>query len=291
MTASTGAAAALIDPSAVTLHSFMGVGLAAYSAEHYKQKPPTGAAAKRWQMAKVLIVDEVSMVGGHVLDVLDAIGCRLRDRDGALGGLQLIVAGDFLQLTPVAAKPTFQAATWQKAQFETVFLEQVLRQRDPTFQRILSQLRINRLDYQSHEWLRNHSQPLNETDGISATKLYPCRANTNFENAAHLRQLSTPEVIYHAVDTGPAKELKDCRAKKELVLKVGAQVVCLRNIKSLNLVNGSRGIVCKMDRTRVTVKFAHGETHTLGPMSMPGYRRKQVPLDLAWALTIHSSRE
>ena len=177
-------------------------------------------------------------------------------------------------------------------QFKPVFLEQVLRQRDPTFQRILSQLRINRLDDKSHEWLRNHSQPLDDTDGISATRLYPCRANTDAENAAHLRQLSTPEVIYHAVDTGPAKELKDCRAKKELVLKLGAQVVCLRNIKHLKLVNGSRGIVTGLQKAppRVTVKFAHGET-TLRPMCMPGYCRKQVPLDLAWALTIHSSRE
>jgi hypothetical protein len=136
-----------------------------------------------------------------------------------------------------------------------------------------------------------HSQPLDESDGIMSTRLYPLRLPADTKNDEYLQRLPGGARTYVATDTGPEKELKDCRAKKELTLKVGAQVVCLRNIKRLQLVNGSKGVVTALHEGQVTVRFTHGQTHALGPMSMPGYRRKQVPLDLAWALTIHSSRE
>jgi hypothetical protein len=125
-----------------------------FSARADHANPPTGASAQRWKKAKVLIIDEVSMVGDKMFDVLDVIGCRLRAGEGALGGLQVIVGGDFLQLQPVAAKHTFQAGAWEKAQFKTVLLERVLRQRDPAFATILSQLRTKSLSPESHEWLR-----------------------------------------------------------------------------------------------------------------------------------------
>ncbi len=297
VTASTGHAASQLRGScstaATTVHSFAGVGIADRDPNFYRSNPPAAAATKRWRQAKVLVIDEISMLGGRMFDTLEAIATTVREDDhqAPFAGLQLIVAGDFFQLPPVGAAHAFEADAWRKANFENHVLRDVHRQRDQTLKATLSQLRVGELQRSNHEWLmHNCSASLDESDGILATRLYATNEKKDDRNDQHLQQLSGPVFEYIAEDSGTEDELRHCRARKLLQLKVGAQVVCLRNLPSMGLVNGSRGVVMHLEKDAAVVKFYNIGLRTMKKMSMPGHRRRQLPLDLAWALTIHSSQ-
>ena len=299
--ASTGHAASLLSASslvrATTVHSFAGVGIDNRTPASYRSNPPHADAAKRWRKAKVLVIDEISMLGARMFDTLESIAETARDCSAnqqlPFAGLQLIVAGDFLQLPPVGGEHTFAAAAWARCAFANYVLKQGHRQSDPKFRQILSELRVGQLPPRNHEWLVSSCrEPVDETDGVLATKLYATNVPKDADNDTHLQQLPGPLHTYIAQDTpGTAEELlRKCRARKKLHLKVGAQVVCLKNLPGMGLVNGSRGVVTRLNDAAAVVKFHGVGERSIKQMWIPGHNRKQLPLDLAWALTIHSSQ-
>ena len=135
VTASTGLAACHI--SGVTLHSFAGIGLGREPAEDLIKKIKKNAKARnRWLRAKVLIIDEISMVDGKLFDKLEKVARGLRNDGRPFGGIQLVVTGDFFQLPPVPdggreATFAFDAATWRTVLNHTIGLTHVFRQKDP----------------------------------------------------------------------------------------------------------------------------------------------------------------
>lgn len=155
VTASTGAAAVLI--GGTTLHAFAGIGLGKEDAatlvkKVYANKLTSG----RWQRARALVIDEVSMIDCDLFEKIDYVARQLKTPNRAFGGLQLIVCGDFFQLPPVSAgsggvtgpkRFAFQSKAWERAVQETVELKRVMRQGEEKFVRVLNELRWGKVSY------------------------------------------------------------------------------------------------------------------------------------------------
>ncbi|OLP99167.1 ATP-dependent DNA helicase PIF1 [Symbiodinium microadriaticum] len=319
VTASTGIAAAHLGGQ--TIHSFAGVGVGtAPLAKTLQQVQRSSAAVQRWKSTKVLVIDEISMIDGELLELLCGVARAVRKQSAPFGGLQVLFCGDFLQLPPVqergklARKFCFASSAWKKAGLHegTVLLCQTVRQAsDVQFGKVLNELRIGHVSDEAREMLAKchvgvKSQP---KDGILPTKLYCLNKNVDAENAARLRQLPGAPQILRAHDlcprnTTPAQmALLDKKVPAELHLKVGAQVLHLKNEPNLGLVNGSRGIVEAFQDGKPVVRFDNGKT-ACAPKSRSisrlwehvvvesfvGYLRFQVPLKLGWALTVHKAQ-
>jgi ATP-dependent DNA helicase PIF1 len=149
VTASTGIAACNI--GGTTVHSFAGIGLGENTKENLaKLVCKDRRKAKKWKQAAVLIIDEVSMLDGQLLDKLDFVARRARGIDHMpFGGLQMILCGDFFQLPPVGIGQDpnkifcFEAQVWGQLLHPSrqLILRQVFRQRDEAFVRCLNELR------------------------------------------------------------------------------------------------------------------------------------------------------
>ncbi|KAF4828109.1 ATP-dependent DNA helicase PIF1 [Colletotrichum tropicale] len=254
VTASTGLAACNIGGQ--TLHSFSGIGLGKEDVQTLVKKIRRNPKAKnRWLRTKTLIMDEVSMVDGELFDKLSQIGRTIRNNGKPWGGIQLVVTGDFFQLPPVPdgdksrdAKFAFEAATWNTAIDHTIGLTQVFRQRDPVFANMLNEMRLGRISEQTVQAFRKLTRPIVSDDGLEVTELFPTRWEVENSNQARLRNLPGKPYRYDASDGGDAnvrdKLLQNMMAPKTIELKVGAQVMLIKNMDD-TLVNGSLGKVVK----------------------------------------------
>ncbi|WVQ95472.1 hypothetical protein IAU59_002569 [Kwoniella sp. CBS 9459] len=257
VTASTGIAACNI--GGVTLHSFGGVGLAIEKPDILMSKlRKNKKAAARWQRTKVLIIDEVSMVDGEMFDKFCKLGQLIRKNPKPWGGIQVVVTGDFFQLPPVTkggAVPRFcfEAAMWDETINMSVNLTKVFRQKDQRFVDMLNEMRFGKLTPKSIEAFRSLSRPIDYTDNIEPTELFPRREDVDKSNSTRLRQLNTDGYSYSAVDGGAVtdpvqreKLLANFMAPGFIELKIDAQVMLIKNVDE-SLVNGSMGKVIGFD--------------------------------------------
>ncbi|KAJ5498897.1 DNA helicase PIF1 ATP-dependent [Penicillium expansum] len=323
VTASTGLAACNI--GGVTLHSFAGIGLGKEPVpELVKKIKKNQKARNRWLRTKVLVVDEVSMVDGDLFDKLEEIARRIRNNGRPFGGIQLVVTGDFFQLPPVPdgsnreAKFAFAAASWTTCIQHTILLTNIFRQRDPEFADMLNEMRLGKITPRTIEAFRRLSRPLDVKDQIEATELFPTRAEVEGANSARMARLSGEVMRFNAVDSGTIQDpqhrerlLSNCMAPPMIQLKKGAQVMLIKNMED-SLVNGSIGKVVAFmsedyfDSYKENDKnFADdatpdgSERHLLcqpetWKIELPNgevqAQRQQVPLILAWALSIHKAQ-
>ncbi|GAA5832670.1 hypothetical protein JCM11251_001406 [Rhodosporidiobolus azoricus] len=263
VTASTGMAACNI--GGTTIHSFAGIGIGAGTAEQLiaNIKKNRNANAK-WQRVKVLVIDEVSMVDGTLVDKLAAIATALKKAKGKssssfskpFGGIQLVVTGDFFQLPPVTkgTNPTFafEAKAWKDCIDHTVNLTQVFRQKDTEFIDMLNEMRFGRLSQESIKKFYALSRvPDYRRGGPEPTELFPMRSEVERANQTRLRGLQGEERIFKAEDGARDPDpqrmktntyLQNFMAPEQLVLKVGAQVMLIKNLDT-TLVNGTVGKV------------------------------------------------
>ena len=270
--APTGIAASHVQ--GVTIHSWSGIGLGRGSKDTLLQKViSNGAACGRWTGAKVLVIDEISMLDSNLFDALDFIGRGVRlCPSQPFGGLQLVVCGDFFQLPPVSlgqwgAGFAFEAAAWQGADIRTIELRTIVRQSgDTAFINLLNPVRSGVCSAATTAALAachvDVKPPPTDVNGcrILPTKLYCKNANVDAENATHLAQLPGAAVPFRAVDTVKGspdsdnlkrlKELIEKKAVGNLELKIGAQCLLTKNMPELRLVNGSRGVVVSFQEVR-----------------------------------------
>lgn len=251
VTASTGLAACNI--GGVTLHSFAGIGLGKEDAEKLVKKVRRNRKnMRKWKTVKILIVDEISMIDGELFDKLEYIARKVRRKETPFGGIQLVLTGDFFQLPPVpdkdrTAKFAFEAETWS-AVTETYQLCKVFRQKDDTFSTILNEMRLGRITSETVRTFQERSKPLTGTGEIEATELFPRKADVERANNKRLAALEGSKVVYEAVDLYKDEYLQERKlldnmiAPKVLTIKVGAQVMSIKNIDE-TLVNGSVGTV------------------------------------------------
>jgi ATP-dependent DNA helicase PIF1 len=219
-------------------------------------------ARKRWRDHDVLVLDEVSMIDGALLDKLDAVGSAIKGNHEGLahstpfGGMQMIFVGDFYQLPPVAkdsarAVFAFESSAWREARPEVVELTEVFRQADPAHVSLLHRVRVGQADGEVAAAIERCRRPLRADDGVLPTTLYPRRDDVRKENLHHFDKLPEAEQTYTAVDCssgGGGGEAwfgtldRDLQAYRHLRLKKGAQVMLLANLNlKRGLCNGSRG--------------------------------------------------
>ncbi|KXH58904.1 DNA repair and recombination protein pif1 [Colletotrichum salicis] len=252
VTASTGLAACNIGGQ--TLHSFSGIGLGKEDVQTLVKKIRRNPKAKnRWLRTKTLVIDEVSMVDGELFDKLSQIGRIIRNNGKPWGGIQLVITGDFFQLPPVPdgdksreSKFAFEAATWNTTIDHTIGLTQVFRQRDPVFANMLNEMRLGRISDETVQAFRKLDRKIPTEDGLEVTELFPTRYEVENANQNRLRNLPGIAKRYDAGDSGDPqvrdKLLQNMMAPKMIELKVGAQVMLIKNMDD-TLVNGSLGKV------------------------------------------------
>ena len=335
VTAPTGVAA--INVGGQTLHSFAGIGLGKASTPYLLAKVEKSQSAMlRWQNAKVLIIDEISMLDKELFEAVDVIARSVRGRvDEPFGGLQMLIVGDFFQLPPVgrgsARSFCFESPAWEAAglleENNKFFLNEVIRQTESNFVNLLNEIRVGHLSESGKEILNAclvSTKPKPE-DGITPTRLYCTNRDVDRENTESLKELEGEVYTCHAEDTW--KELpSNPNSKRALVatldktvppsmdLKIGAQVMLLRNrvergwkdgsSTETNLVNGSRGVIVRFIKSSdggspvPVVRFDNGQTIAVGYVEWkkvgPGgdgfIVRSQLPLKLAWAITVHKAQ-
>ncbi|KAL9190689.1 hypothetical protein ACHAXT_000395 [Thalassiosira profunda] len=346
VTATTGVAACNV--GGITIHSFAGVGAGKGDlADMAKRVMGNEYTKGRWREVDILVIDEISMMAGSFLDKLSFVAQRARNDRRPFGGVQLVVCGDFFQLPPVElAKDgfAFEAKCWSEAIRCSVLLKQVFRQRgDATLMNILDEARIGELSQQSAGVLRRHgalpsaafggSNNFGKDEEKVVPTLLECRnKDVDRANEREMAKLQGETVSFksrdRAITDSYKAQLKHCQAPAQLDLKVGAQVMLLKNIDlERGLANGSRGVVVRFQRPKSeseiptgfkkmdfpVVKFdavkavgkekgddessdddneftIHPEewTNKMGDQTVSS--RVQIPLRLAWSISVHKSQ-
>ncbi|KAM7161411.1 ATP-dependent DNA helicase PIF1 isoform 2-T2 [Macrochelys suwanniensis] len=264
---------------------------------------------QHWLSCQHLVIDEISMVEGKFFDKLEAVARAVRKRDDPFGGIQLIICGDFLQLPPVSkgneeTKFCFQAKSWRKCIHVNMELTEVRRQSEKSFISLLRTIRLGRCTDEVTKKLMQTATNRVERDGILATRLCTHKDDVELTNERRLQQLPGEMHSYEAVDSDPmlVKAIDaQCPVSHCIQLKPGAQVILTKNLDvSQGLVNGARGVVVEFEtegRGLPRVRFLCGVTEVIrlerwvfkGPAGIY-LSRQQLPLKLAWAISIHKSQ-
>ena len=324
VTALTGCAALLLGQKARTLHSWAGIGLGREPgitlADMIYKRRHTKGAYKEWLQTDMLIIDEVSMMTPDLFEKLDIIGKRLRRSYSPFGGIQLVLVGDFYQLPPIVkdsedprSKFVFLSPLWQTAVKKVVQLEEIVRQSDPVFQDLLMAIRHGSLTDEQIELLKSRQGLDWESEQIRPTLLFPRRAEVDTINEANIAALHVNKkefkvrTVVEEETPGEYKELmsdpnfvryletfdRDAPYDLTLTLAEGAQVMLIYNVNlEIGLVNGSRGVVTGFRNGLPRVLFKNGVEQTIDWNKWPienhkGISRAQIPLRLAYAITIH----
>lgn len=322
MCALTGCAALLLGNKTKTLHSWAGIGLGKGTLQElYVKIRKNRRAMKNWLGTDLLVIDEISMMTADLLDKLNELGKKIRSSRLPFGGIQLLFVGDFYQLPPVSRGDdgvvfAFESNTWREAVSSTIELTILQRQKDPVFQKILCEARVGELSKESCRILQSCQGRDWKTHKIRPTLLFPRRAEVDMINESNLRAL-TERHVHHMVQnlydgkvpSGFTEDDPDFQRvvqrfdaespyAVDLELSVGAQVMLIANVDpDAGLVNGSRGVVVgftgAMDLP--IVEFLNGVKRPIGQHAWPveDYEfvsRSQIPLRLAYAVTIHKSQ-
>lgn len=312
ITSTTGISALLF--GGTTLHSFLGIGLGKGSVEELCSKIfKRSYLRKRWCELETLIIDEVSMLSPVLFDKLEEIARRVRYNERPFGGIQLILSGDFCQLPCIGTDTfCFESKMWSKCVDHTVYLSEIIRQKDLDFQECLNNVRIGYISSKTRKLLKSRVRvELKNNFGVRPTKLYSTNYSVDYINNKELDVLaeSDPDFYEYKMETHIYKGVKNpksmiekykkkCSVPETIQLCVGAQVMLLYNLDLDNgLVNGSRGVIKGFCDDLPVVKFLNGrelvidyytwEVEELGKKIM---RVIQIPLKLAYALTIHRSQ-
>ncbi|XP_076982767.1 ATP-dependent DNA helicase PIF1 [Tamandua tetradactyla] len=306
-TASTGVAACHI--GGTTLHAFAGIGSGQAPLAQCVALAQRPGVRQGWLNCQRLIIDEISMVEADLFDKLEAVARAVRQQNKPFGGIQLIICGDFLQLPPVtkgsqSPQFCFQAKSWKRCVPVTLELTEVWRQVDQTFISLLQAVRLGRCSDEVTRQLRATAVHRVGRDGIVATRLCTHQDDVALTNQRRLRELPGEVHSFEAVDSDPdqARTLDaQCPASRQLQLKLGAQVMLVKNLAvSRGLVNGARGVVVGFaaeGRGLPQVRFLCGVTEIIRAdrwtVQVSGGQllsRQQLPLQLAWAISIHKSQ-
>ncbi len=306
ITAPTGIAASHIN--GMTLHSFFGIGikesLTQYDIENLTEKKYLWDRIKN---LKVLVIDEVSMLSPKLFTSIDSILRTFKFSSEPFGGVQVILVGDFFQLPPIQKeKPEqrfiFQTETWKELHLSTCYLNTSYRHEDETLLAILNEIRDGNVTEESMEYFRGrYKKTPKGTDAI--TRLYTHNMDVDTINAAELEKIDEPLKIFEAHTTGSKKWVERIFSSSLLLpklhLKLGALVFFIKNNYEKGFINGTLGTIIDFDVFGVPiVETRDGEKIKAERMEWvyadndgkPMATIKQIPLRLAWAITVHKSQ-
>ncbi|MEN9558748.1 MAG: hypothetical protein RL141_1117 [Candidatus Parcubacteria bacterium] len=329
ITASTGIAATHIGGMTVHSWSGIGIKTRLTQDDRDRMRE-NNRLATRMAKTRVLVIDEVSMLDAQTLDAVDTACRTLKQADMPFGGMQVVLVGDFFQLPPVTrpmmppaqdfsegvqtlfddegsqdefpGSPfAFHAGAWRSADPCVCYLSEQHRQEDPAFLSLLSAMRRGAVTGTHLDLLRSRRTP--PPQGGVHTRLYAHNANVDRVNDAQLKALPGDIHTFEMRSVGSARFVeslkKSCLSPEQLGLKVGARVMFTKNNPEAGFANGTLGEVVRFDvgdglpvvktvsgreikATSMDWAIADG-TRELGKIT-------QLPLRLAWAITIHKSQ-
>ena len=324
--APTGVAA--INAKGVTIHSFFQMPFGPILPD---QIANTSNAQRKFNKTKIdiiksldlIIIDEISMVRADLLDGIDQVMRRYKNRNKVFGGAQVLMIGDLQQLAPVV-RPNewsllqqhyntvyfFSSKAYQEANVVPIELKHIYRQKNEDFITILNEIRNDNLSEKSAEILNSRYAPSfspTKDDGYITLTTHNNRAN--LINNSELNKLKNKSSFFDAEVSGKFNENSFPNSEK-LELKIGAQVMFIKNDSSpeKRYYNGKIGIVTDISRESVTVQCAdeieeivtERETWNNINYSINDETKEikeditgsfvQIPLRLAWAITIHKSQ-
>ncbi len=308
VTASTGIAATHMN--GMTIHSWSGIGIRNFLDERgLSELEDKKYLWKRFEKARVLIIDEVSMLHASQLEMIEKVCRRFKRNDKPFGGLQVILSGDFFQLPPISkigneneSGMIFNSKSWQILNPAVCYLEEQHRQIDNELTEILNMIRSNNIGEKHFDQLRSRIGAKLK-NGTKATKLYTHNINVDDINNIELGLINSEEKIIQMTSSGPEPLVdllkKSCLAHEKLKLKIGAEVMCIKNNFEEGYVNGSRGKVIGFEKEsgNPIIELYNGKKISLKPelwaIEEDGKIKaslSQIPLRLAWAITIHKSQ-
>lgn len=304
ITASTGIAATHI--GGMTIHSWSGMGINDDLSEEQLERLGTRAQLKsRFKRTRVLIIDEVSMLDGARLDLINRICRRFKHSEKPFGGLQIILCGDLFQLPPInrgrgQADFIHTSSSWNELNLKICYLSEQYRQDlDTGMLELLRSIRTQELDTELQQ--RLHERLEEENNDPDLTRLYSHNFDVDSINNKRLASIDSDLKSFGMHTSGKTYFIqqlqKSCLAPEMLELKVGAQVLCVANNPELGYMNGTRGEIVGFESGKPLVLLADGSTVTMERYTWKiedGERTlaeiSQYPLRLAWAITVHKSQ-
>lgn len=305
ITASTGIAATHM--GGMTIHSWSGLGIRdSLSDQEIEDLTKRKYLSRRIIPAKVLILDEVSMMHSYRLDLIDRVCRAFKQNDLPFGGIQVILSGDFFQLPPVSRGSdemhfAYTSQAWDSLGLKICYLEEQHRQGEGRLLGVLQDIRNNNVSDETLQPLRTRYRK--NVEGVSRlTKLYTHNRDVDVLNQEELSKIEGESCRYLMKSHGNKKISetlrKNCLAPEELVLKRGAVVMFVKNNFDEGYVNGTLGEIVGFDDTgNPIVKTHNGKTITaiaeIWKIEEEGKRLaeiEQIPLRLAWAITVHKSQ-
>ena len=316
VTASTGIAATHIN--GVTLHSWSGLGikekLTAQDIRKLMKKP---YLRKHFKKTKVLIIDEISMLNVAQFDSVDRTCQYFKATFAPFGGMQVVCSGDLFQLPPIDRKPArrswgplgdeggektkfvVEGRAWKNMDMKICYLEEQHRHKDKYLFALLNHIRNNSVEESKRMLLARRSP---EDFLAVPTKLYTHNVDVDAINSLELQKIKGEEFVYQMTASGQQEVVaslkKSCLAPERLMLKEGAQVMFIKNNFNTGYVNGTQGkVVGFNDEGLPVVETLSGKQivaksagWTVDEDGMIIAKITQIPLRLAWAITVHKSQ-
>ncbi len=306
VTATTGLAATHL--GGTTIHSWAGIGVMDSLPNHFAEHVAKGRR-EIIEKTDVLIIDEISMLHDYRLDMVDE-ACRLirKKPDTPFGGIQVIMSGDFFQLPPInrddsrAGGFVVHSEVWKDLDPTICYLQEQHRQDDEVLLDILNALRGGDIRRHHAEKLLARVDVEPPKDAL-LTELHTVNIDVDRMNETRLDALDGDELFYTQTTTGSENYVENLQrsvlAPATLRLKKGALVMSVKNATDRKYANGSIGTVLDFDAATEypIVEFQNGRVVTMVPDSWElrdGDKKRasitQIPLRLAWAITVHKSQ-
>jgi hypothetical protein len=306
--APTGIAASHLNGQ--TIHSYFSLGLRDSVDDVFisslldKKKLQT-----RFKKLKVLIIDEISMVSPNIFSAMDKILQAFKENEEPFGGIQVILSGDFFQLPPISQSNdskrfSWQSPSWKVLDLQTCYLQKKFRQDDNQLIFVLDEIRSGQISEQTYNILNQRFEK--ELDiAFTPTKLYTHNLDVDRINNNELNRLPSSGITYNykseGAKTNIEKLFKSALVQEELTLKKDAVVMFIKNNPEKYYINGTTGVVIdfsKDEQPLPIVKLSNGYVikvefedwaieNDKGKVSA---KISQIPLKLAWAITIHKSQ-
>ena len=271
---------------------------------------------------ELLIIDEVSMLRADLLDAIDTVLRFVRRNQNPFGGIQILFIGDLLQLPPVVkdeewvvlknyykSQHFFAAKALSNNSPIYVELDKIFRQSDNQFISLLNNLRNNKVTHKDIELLNAYYKPLVDLKSENCITLTTHNYKADSINREMLAEIDGESFSYGAIVNGDFNEFV-FPVEKTIILKVGAQVMFIKNDNSGNqrYFNGKIGIVSNLNKNSIEVKFPNENNLVYAEMEEWENNRfvadtetgdiksetigtfKQYPIKLAWAITVHKSQ-
>ncbi len=305
VTASTGIAATHI--GGFTIHSWTGLGardtLTPRDIDFIISKE---YVAKRLRKTAVLIIDEISMLSGNTLNQVHSILKTAKQNNEPFGGMQVVFVGDFFQLPPIQrgggpSDYAFFSEAWQSAKPLTCYLEEQHRHDDELLSSLLASIRSGDIE-ESHYTLLNEQTDISFSH-IEPTRLYTHNQKVDEVNITELKKLHSPLKKFSMHTTGNKMLceglIRTCMSPQTLQLTEGAMVMCTKNNYEAGFANGTLGRIIGFDSSSLypIIETTSGKEITIEPASWSIQDNgkvlaelEQIPLRLAWAITIHKSQ-